>query len=218
MAWAHVPVSTALLLAGRPRGLCRCTQPSARVESGVAFSWSCPGGDCPLCPLCTDTQSAECGSVWPACGRPTHRRRFWELRAAWRAPNATHLWALPPVPGWAASAGQGSAFDVVRKQRRGLLCPRGPPPPRAGRPRCSHRRTGSRASLVAQGQACELLWFVDWSATLCTEVTWVLGHLSVAPGAGTPPPVSLGQCDSHRDGRDGTRFWPGCPVSDLLKE
>lgn len=124
------------------------------------------------------------------------------------------------LPSRAGPPPQGKVVPLTSSgSRGGGCCARvGHPLPRAGRPRCSHRRTGSRASLVAQGQACELLWFVDWSATLCTEVTWVLGHLSVAPGAGTPPPVSLGQCDSRRDGRDGTLFWPGCPMSDLLKE
>lgn len=64
-------------------------------------------------------------------------------------PSATPLRVLPPVLGRATSTGQGGAFDFFKEQRWGPLCPRGPPPPACRCPRCSHRQTGSQASLVA---------------------------------------------------------------------
>lgn len=126
--WPHL--APALELAGQKAGRASwcpgptspsaqpCRQPAGRGDSAAVTlspqrvwraerpSQSCPGGDCPLCPLCTDARSAECGSVWPACGRPTHRRCFWELWAAWRAQcHTSEGSASGPGPGHLHGAG-----------------------------------------------------------------------------------------------------------------
>lgn len=92
----------------RPAGETLLLSHSALSACGErsGLSQSCPAGDCPLCPLCTDARSAECGSVWPACGRPTHRRCFWELWAAWRAQcHTSEGSASGPGPGRLHGAG-----------------------------------------------------------------------------------------------------------------